>query len=333
VVLTPPPDLPDTALVPMLAREWSVTVDSMAYRPLGFGSHHWEVTGTGATRWFLTADDLETGRHSLGEPLDAAYHRLRAALAAAAGLRDHGRSFVVAPLPTRDGEPLARVGDRFGVALYPFVEGQSFDWGEFVTPAHRHAVLELVISVHTAPEAVRRHAVADRFAIPHRDELEAALADPVGVVEDHGPYARPTCALLAEHAAAVRRLLDHYDRLVAQGRARPSQAVLTHGEPHPGNTMRDTDGWRLIDWDTARVAPPERDLWMLDPGDGSVLDAYAEATGVTPLPSMIELYRVRWDIADIAVEVSRFRGPHAGSSDDVQGWEILRSLVTGAPAT
>ena len=33
-----------------------------------------------------------------------------------------------------------------------------------------------------------------------------------------------------------------------------ARMVLTHGEPHPGNTMRTVDGWRLIDWDTALVA-------------------------------------------------------------------------------
>ncbi len=59
-------------------------------------------------------------------------------------------------------------------------------------------------------------------------------------------------------------------------------------------------GWMLIDWDTALVAPPERDLWSLDPGDGSILSAYADATGVRPRASMIELYRIRWDLADIA---------------------------------
>ena len=63
-----------------------------------------------------------------------------------------------------------------------------------------------------------------------------------------------------------------YDALVAgDGRRTDAEVVLTHGEPHPGNTMRTEDGWRLIDWDTARIAPPERDLWSINPGDGSML--------------------------------------------------------------
>ena len=83
----------------------------------------------------------------------------------------------------------------------------------------------------------------------------------------------------------------------------------------------------LIDWDTALVAPPERDLWDLDPGDGSILGAYASATGVTPRPLLLDLYRLRWDLADIAADVSRFRRPHAGSIDDDESWELLSALV------
>jgi hypothetical protein len=73
--------------------------------------------------------------------------------------------------------------------------------------------------------------------------------------------------------------------------------------------------------------PPERDLWLLDPGDGTILDAYADATGVTPLPALTQLYRLRWDVADVAVDVSRFRRSHDGSIEDDRCWELLSSLV------
>ncbi len=63
-------------------------------------------------------------------------------------------------------------------------------------------------------------------------------------------------------------------------------------------------GWLLVDWGTALLAPPERDLWSLDPGDGTILDTYASATGVAALPSFLDPYSLRWDIADIAVDVS-----------------------------
>jgi len=330
-VLTPPDDLSVDALVAALTARWEVTAASIGYRPVGFGSHHWELLDAGGTRWFVTVDELDVRRHSLSEPLDVVFERLRAALGVAIDLRDSGCAFVAAPVPTRDGEPLARLGDRFSVALFPFLDGQSYSWGEFSSPAHRRAVLDLVVAVHAAPDPVRRRAMTDEFALPHRDELEADLHG-TDDVPDCGPYARPAALLVAGNAAPIRRLLARYDRLVVEGRAQPSRMVLTHGEPHPGNTMLTSAGWRLIDWDSALVAPPERDLWSLDPGDGSILDSYADRTGVPPLPSMLELYRLRWDLADLAVYVSRFRRPHTGSRDDDQSWDILRALIASLSA-
>jgi hypothetical protein len=333
-MLTPPHDLSEGTLASVVSAGWGVGAAAISYRPIGWGSHHWEVAGVSGDRWFLTVDELESKRASQDEPLDQTFAGLRAALRAARDLRESGAAFVVAPVPGRDGEPLLRLGQRFGVALYPFVAGQSFEWGEFADAAHRRGVLDLVVALHTAPAAARRHAAAEDFAIAHRDELEAAIGaagHPGEVMAELGPYARPAVRLLAENAGPLRRLLARYDELA--GLSRPAAMVLTHGEIHPGNTMLTADGWVLVDWDTALVAPPERDLWSLDPGDGSVLRGYADATGVIASQALLELYRTRWDLADLAVGVSRFRGPHGGSPDDDKSWDDLRSLVERVTAS
>jgi aminoglycoside phosphotransferase (APT) family kinase protein len=230
-----------------------------------------------------------------------------------------------------DVEPVVRVNERFGAALYPYVSGDSFTWGHALPPAYRDAVLEMIIAVHTAPRAVAVHAPVDDFAVAHRADLEAAC-DPARAFEDCGPYAVRTTRLLTEHSAAVQQLLKRYDELVRAVRPYVERHVLTHGEPHPGNTMRTAEGWRLIDWDTALVAQPERDLWALEPGDGSILETYAATTGVTPSPTALDLYRLRWDIADMAVVVAGFRRPHAGTADDDASWDVLRRIVEGLSA-
>jgi hypothetical protein len=360
-VLSPPDDLAPEELAAAVARGWALTVSTMAYRAVGFGSHHWEVTDATGGRWFVTADDLEIKRHSRSELLEQVFGRLRRALAAAVDLRAGGNTSVLAPVPARDGQPLARVGPetgggRFAVAVYPFAAGQSFEWGEFSGPEHRRAMLDLIVAVHTAPGTAGRRALADDFAVPHRDELEAALHSPAGgdeaadgdertdsadILGDGngagsgaacGPYARAAARLIAEHAGPLRRLLARYDELVALAGSQSARMVLTDGEPHPGNTMLTSAGWLLIDWDTALRAPPERDLWSLDPGDGSLLAAYADATGVTPLPAVLDLYRIRWDLADIAADVSRFRRYHQGDLDDDESFALLRALVSGLGA-
>ena len=157
-MLIPPAGLPEAVLLAALERWWGIRAASVQYRPVGWGSHHWAVSGAAGSRWFVTADELENKRLSQAEPLTEGFRRLRAALSAATDLRDCGRTFVVAPVPARDGEPLARVGSQFGVAVYPFVDGQSFEWAEFSSPGHRLAVLDMVAATHTAPPAARRRA-------------------------------------------------------------------------------------------------------------------------------------------------------------------------------
>jgi hypothetical protein len=312
-VLSRPPGISDEALMRALRTHWDVGVAALQYRPVGFGSHHWDARDAIGRSWFVTVDDV--GR----EPT-----RLRAALGTALSLHAAGCAFVVGPVATNAGEPLAMLGE-FAVALYPRVDGEHFVGGEFATHGHRRAVLNLVIELHRQPRASAPDAFADDFTIPRRGDLEAGLAGHPG--DGAGPYAGPVANLLDREGAVVHAALAHYDRLAARvdGCARPR--VITHGEPHAANTIATADGLVLVDWDTVLVAPPERDLWGLDAGDGENLRAYAAATGTEPSPDALALYRLRWDLNDIAVYVHRLRQPHEGNADDEKSWLGLASTV------
>ncbi len=326
-MLAAPDDLDGDVLRGALARGWGLGVAAMEYLAVGWGSHHWDVRDEAGRRWFVTVDELENKRVSDAESAADGFARLRASLRSAVALRDAGCAFVVAPVPGDGGEPAVAFGGRFAVAVYPFIDAERSAWGEW-TPEGRAGTHRMIAAVHMAPAWVRRYAFADDFGVPFRALTEAACDG--WVPPETGPYAGAVARLLREHAAPLRRWLDRYDGLVAQARERRGRDVLTHGEPHPGNVMRAGDGWRLIDWDTALVAPPERDLWSLDPGDGSLLDRYAAVTGVTPLPELIELYRLGWDIKDIAYDAARFFRPHADGANEVKSWELLGMLVRRA---
>lgn len=315
-----PDDLTDATLAAALTLQWGVAVAELAYRPVGFGSHHWAVTDPAGGRWFATVDDLHARRVSRADPLDETCRRLGAALDTARALHDSGAAFVVAPIRTAGGATVVRLAPRYAASFYPYVDGESFRWGPFPDDTHRTAALVMIRDVHAAPSRVTALAYADDLGVPHRDALEIALdgAAPTGT----GPYAQRTADLLAAHEESVRGLLAEYDGLVA--RADRSRAVLTHGEPHVANTMRTGDGWRLIDWETALVAPPERDLWFFD---ADMHASYTAATGVAVLPEMLRLYRLGWDLADLAIGVDRFARPHDDGTDDDSTWAVVERVA------
>jgi spectinomycin phosphotransferase len=104
-------------------------------------------------------------------------------------------------------------------------------------------------------------------------------------------------------------------------------AVITHGEPHPGNVLRSSGRMLLIDWDTAGLALPERDLWLAAGDDASAADRYAELTGRRVSGAAMDLYRLRWSLDDIALFVGDFRDPHEQDEDTELAWAGLTEEI------
>jgi hypothetical protein len=337
-VLIPPDDFSDGLVIAALTKGWGLRCLALSYLPVGWGSHHWDATDDAGVRWFVTVDELNARRWSSTEPLAAARARLEASLRTAVDLAASGLRFVHPPVPSGTGSPLVQLPEasRFAVSLYPFVAGQSFAWGEFSSAEHRLAVVDCIAAIHSAPPEARRHALTDDLTIACRDALESALGQagrrpeaiqgPPGR-QASGPYDEPARALIEDHAAMLRERFRHYDALVASTRASGPEPVLTHGEPHPGNTMLTPGGWLLIDWDTAQISLPERDLWDLDPGDGSVFQAYQQRSDLELRPDALELFRLRWDLTEVALAAARFGEPHGGNTDDQETFALLAKLL------
>ncbi|HWG22991.1 aminoglycoside phosphotransferase family protein [Actinospica sp.] len=326
-MLAPPKGLTEDALAATLSRGWGIEVAGLEYRAVGFGSHHWEVVEAGGARWFVTVDELARRRGAPNETNAQVQARLAAGIGAARALRNIGEryDFVVAPIPSLDGAVLIPAREGFCVAVYPLLEGESFRWGGFRYEDQLPAVVAMVIDVHSAPPGLVSGATVDDFGIRMRGELDEAVSEGTDVT-DHGPYSVPLGALITHHERALVAAVRKYDHLVSEVEA-GTHRVLTHGEPHAGNTMFTADGWRLIDWDTAEIAPPERDLWNLDPGDGSVLRRYAEATGYVPRHELIELYSLRWDLTDLALFAAEFRREHGDDANTAKAWVAVQSVV------
>jgi len=107
----PPADLSVSDLRTALVSGWRIEPSSIAYAPVGFGSHHWTVVEPSSRRWFVTADAVTDSSTRLAE--------LSAALRTAFTLRrDAGLEVVGAPVQRLDGGLLQTSG-RYATALFP----------------------------------------------------------------------------------------------------------------------------------------------------------------------------------------------------------------------
>jgi spectinomycin phosphotransferase len=324
-VYSEPTDLDRAALAEALRRRWRIRPSRLEYLPVGFGSHHWEAVDADGSRWFVSADNLRAHKHA-GRAPDDVFAALDRAFRTAAALRDDaGLKFVLAPTPSDGGAVLHRLDGRYAVRVEPFVEGLAAESGEFEHACDRRRMGTLVGRVHAASRAIPPGLPGrEDFVLPGREELRAALAQ-LDSDWDCGPFAEPARALLGAHAEEVHDRLRAFDQLAQRVGAVPASWVVTHGEPHNANVIREPGGGlRLVDWDTTLVAPRERDLWMTLDDDLTGWDEYREVTGSVPLnDEALGLYRERWALAEICIYVAEFRQSHEETEDTRASWREL----------
>ena len=266
-----PDALEDRDIRSALAAGWEIDTTTMRYVSLGGGSYHWQVQAADGCRWFVSATDLDHAPW-LGADRSSSLRTLRATMNTALTLREAvGLSFVLAPVPCNDGGTLRPVRQRYGLVVHPFLEGACGEFGAPLAPAETSAAIDMVAALHGTPtRTVDLHPLVDLKARESLDHADLALGS----------------------------IVERYDELCGDFSDR--SLVITHGEPHAGNVMRAGDDTYLIDWDTAALALPERDLWLLfDHGNTDVLRIYEDRTGHTVDPTALAFYRLRWAIEEL----------------------------------
>jgi spectinomycin phosphotransferase len=328
-VYTQPTDLDRGQLEAVLERHWGLRAVELEYLPVGFGGHHWLAVDSRETRRFVTADDLDAGFQH-GPDTNSAFVALGRAYRTAAVLRDEAKlDFVVAPLPDAEGAVIRRLDDRYAVTVWPFVEGESGSDGSYESANDRRQMGRILGRLHAAtdrvPVALPRK---DDFAVPSREALAAAIRD-LDRPWASGPFAEPARQLLRGSASDVERRFREYDELASQLRGTSESWVITHGEPHSANVIRDVrGGLQLVDWDTTLFAPRERDLRMVLDEDMTGWDEYVGVAGSVSLDRRaLRLYATWWDLAEICLFIDVFRRPHQRTEDTEVAWRALTGYL------
>jgi spectinomycin phosphotransferase len=310
-----PQGVEDVELAAVLSDQWALAGVALEYLPVGFGGYHWRATDRDAAQWFVTVTDLAS---MYGADLGPA-------METAADLAAAGLDFVVAPVRTAAGPTVASLGSGYGVTLYPYAAGRPGEWGDVLGPGDRLAVVAMLAALHAVPAPALTPVRELRLA--RRD----ALADALTALDrpwSGGPFAEPARKLLAGRAGEVAGALDRFDDLARRVRSDGRPPVVTHGEPHAGNLLGDGAGFRLIDWDTVGLAPPERDLWDLVGADGGrapdpVTTAYERLTGRAVNQEAVALYRLRWPLEELCLILAELRGPHGPGADTQTSFAAL----------
>lgn len=273
----PPTDLDADELLRLVQRSWDPSVEALDHLAVGFGAHHWQARVDGEAHYFVTVDDLGE-RHSL--------QTLQAAYAGAAALARIGLDFVTAPL-----EPfVVPLGER-GVSLSPWLAGTP------VAVMDEDLTAEMLRRLHQVDPTALGVKIPSWEPVVGPDLAERVTAA-VRQPWSQGPYGERSRAAVRAALDDVGRWTARYGELGRIARSRPW--VPTHGEPGWHNQMITAAGTVMVDWETLKLAPAERDLRTLNRGD----------------PLMLELFDVEWRLDEIRQYSTWFSGPHGDTADD-----------------
>lgn len=157
---------------------------------------------------------------------------------------------------------------------------------------------------HTAEELeaayllARLHATAPPSRTPEwRPLVEATFADDlVALLEDPwqtGPYGVPARQALVERLRDISRWTDRYHSLAEAALAEREAWVPTHGEPDTANHLVTATRRYLVDWESLKLAPRERDLRNLP--------EVPRWSGPRPAdPRMLEMFDLEWRLDEIS---------------------------------
>lgn len=278
----PPRDVSDAEVLARVQTHWDPSMSGLAHLPVGFGAWHWRADSSpphgSPSALFVTLDP----------PLWHSAESLETTYAAAAALATE-LGFVHPPLPGASG--------RFTVPLGPgwlSVTG----WVDGARPTDPAAVVPLIEQLHRMDPPAGVRSWETSVAADLVDRLAKMTAQP-WLQGPHGEAAR--CAVRSA-LPLLATAVDEHQQLSA--RLDPSRFVLTHGEPGVHNQWRTADGRLvLIDWETLRLAPPERDLTSL-PSEVLPSD-----------PESMRLMRLEWSLSEVAAYADWLRGPHQDDAD------------------
>jgi spectinomycin phosphotransferase len=313
------PELQETLLASCLHGEYGLRVERLTFLPIGadVNSAVYRVEADDRNVYFLKL------RRGLFDEMSLEMPRF---------LSDLGITQIIAPLRTTSNRLWHRL-EPFTMALYPFAAGSDAynvalserQWIEFGTTLRRIHDVRL-------PPALARSLPRETYAPDWRERVRRFQTQlPDAALEDR--LSDELATFMAAKAEVVRELVEGAERLAELLHGRPQTWNLCHADIHAGNLLvAANDTFYIVDWDTALLAPKERDLMFIGSGLGRGWNGgpeegwFYQGYGPTKIdPKGIAYYRCERLVQDIVEFCAQILSATAGEQDRAQSLRYLLS--------
>lgn len=202
--------------------------------------------------------------------------------------------FVVAPIETKQGTTFCVAnGILYG---YPYIAGEVVDRGnDTFDKILNDQLTQIMTMIHTATDIVTVPLPQETFCDDFLSRLEA-----VKKLIKKETTEKDIRNLFATYEAVIQKLMSVHDDIANKYQAVPPAFVLMHGDITGLNIIRSPHGLKLVDWDGAMFAPPERDLQFFIGNRHFSPDTYLQLTGQTGINrELCTYYSQQWALNSI----------------------------------
>ncbi len=141
-------------------------------------------------------------------------------------------------------------------------------------------------------------------------------------------------AFFRSHREQIEGLVARTEALAPLAKDRDRPPVICHADIHAWNVLVTPAGdIVIVDWDSAMLAPRERDLMFVDGvtgGHAADPPAFFEGYGDVDLdPVVMAYYRIEWAVQDLAeFSASVFLDPDAGEDAKAESVQMIATMFT-----
>jgi len=249
------------AIIQVLLREqWHLTVTHIHFIPMGDSAYSYKVETEPNSSYYLKVVDQRTSTgHRTAAHMDFSLPLQH--LIAELHLAE-----VSAPLPqlTITGA-LHAIHGPFLLALYTFIHGETLADAYPMPPMLVGQIGQALATLHTIqiPQALQQRAPQDSLTTPFDAALLADLASLANISTRDALYLQRLREIVWPRQEQIRAFLAHCQDYAEKAQRTPVPPVICHGDAWGGNIIpTPTGGLTLLDWESAVMAPPERDAFI-----------------------------------------------------------------------
>lgn len=266
-----------------LKKHYGITLNSIDFKPVGEESYSYLATDSKGQKYFVKYCE----KANVTKNIDLVNQLL-------VQLKDF--DFVVPPVDVQGKTSFSLLTGKMYV--YPYIDGEIFTIGnEKFEKDLVDKLLNIMVKIHSSKDKIKIDIPIENFENDFLTDFEKLLAlrAKVGSKIDN-----EASSFLESNEEVIRKLISDHTKLGEYYKYNKPIFVLTHGDITGRNIIMAKDSLKLVDWDGAMIASPERDLnFLLDNPHFSV-QAYLEKMGMNNYnPKLKDYYGQQWALGSI----------------------------------